>query len=106
MANTVITGNIFTDGGVSRKVTGLTDGVIFQVPVREDVTVKAIMKSAGTAHLKADNDKAIPTAFTEFAPILADQTDSFIRTSVNGGMRWIGVDIDSGTWDVVISKKI
>lgn len=105
MADTVYQGDVFKEGGVSRKVTGLTDGVIFQVPADADITVKAVNKAAGTAHLKANNDNAIPTDFTDFAAIVSDQTATFMKTTVNGGLRWIGLDIDSGTWDVVISKK-
>ncbi len=81
------------------------DETIFRLLPKRNYSFSAVNTSAGTATLKTSVDQSVPTDFSEFIT----QTDaSGLTTSfafnVTGGQNWIGLDIDSGTWDIKLQE--
>jgi len=93
---------VITEENKDRRVTGLTAGneYIWQVPENAEVNLHAINQAAGTSTIKFSSQDAEPTDFTDFVPSeIGSHTETFAEIS-RKGIKWIGLDIDSGTWDL------
>ena len=84
------------------KASGITAGNEFIYPVPEGATVSfaGTNTAAGTATLKYSFDPSTPTDFTGFFSAEAGaQSASFTdSTGTAKGLRWVGLDVTSGTW--------
>jgi len=90
-------------------VTGVTTGneIIWEVDPNETVAIQGINTSAGTARVKTHLGSATPTDFTGFASsAVGDHTATFTEIALGKGVRWIGLEVDSGTWSIeLVSSK-
>ena len=88
--------------------TGLTSGneYIWEVGQNTVVSIQGNPTVAGTARVKYSLSSSTPTDFTGFVTSNAGDhsTDFGEKSDVGSGIRWIGVEIDSGTWTVLIKQ--
>lgn len=83
------------------KKEGLTSGneAVFALdPNKKHMIMGVLTSGPGSATVMVDIDDEVPGDFTNFVNALDEnETASFVK-EVNSGIRWIGIEIDSGTW--------
>lgn len=90
---------------IERTQTGSTDTneVIFETYVNKKYSIQAYPTSAGTASLKTHVETAEPADFTNMSEDTSgSQSDSFQR--IVEGATFVGLDVASGTWNVIIRQ--
>ena len=89
--------------------TGVTAGNEFIYNIRPSLNIsqQAISTVAGAADIYVSNAIAEPTDFSEMAKVNnSTLTESFNFSTLNAGMKWIGVKVANGTWDVTTALSV
>ena len=89
---------------VNKHVDGITTGNehIWKVSNGNVVTISGVLQAAGSATVKYSLQESEPTDFTDFATSeVGSHTTTFAEVA-SIGVKWIGIDVSSGTWDVDI----
>lgn len=90
------------------EVAGQTNGneTIFILDPEKKTFVEFIVTSAGEGTAKFSTQSDTPTDFTEFSEDSGGARTASFASSLEAGLRWIGLDIASGTWTVRVSQVL
>lgn len=85
---------------------GQTDGneVIFRLDPGMRSMVEAFPTSGGSGTLKSSLNETAPTSFTNFSTDIS-AVSAPTTWIIPSGVRWIGLDIASGTWTVNVRQS-
>ena len=95
------------NGNNQKKNTGITTGneFIYKVDPLKDVKVTGLATSTGDATLYYSTDNSITPS--DFSTLVISsngaQTDD-LGESLGKGIRWVGVEVTSGTWTVNVEE--
>lgn len=87
-----------------RPVTGLTDDVVFKLNSGKAYKLQGIVTSAGSAQAIETMESDTPTDIARFSKNASGASTANFTVDVTAGNAWAGVEITSGTWDVIIRE--
>lgn len=102
----VTTDNYFKDFTASvDRSNGITDGAIYNVNPEDTYNVAATVTSAGTAVMKQNiaSEMAEDFASTDWSEVYNGTGSASFARRLHG-VTQIGLDVSSGTWDLIIRK--
>tara|TARA_R100000951_G_scaffold1557_7_gene3295 strand:- start:3009 stop:3323 length:315 start_codon:yes stop_codon:yes gene_type:complete len=84
--------------------TGLTDDFIFRADPRQAYKLSGVVTSAGSAAAISSDSKETPTDISGFAVDPSGLSAVNFSTVISAGSEWVGAQIDSGTWTIIITE--
>lgn len=84
--------------------TGLTDDFVFRCKPNRKYKVEAIVTSAGSAKAIGSTKQDTPADISDFSADPVGLQSVNFQSTLQSGNEWVGVEIDSGTWEVIITE--
>ena len=91
---------------VNKHVDGITTGNehIWAVGSGNVVTISGVLQAAGSVTVKYSLQENEPTDFTDFTTSEVGSHSATFAEVASIGVKWIGIDVASGTWDIDITQ--
>lgn len=106
MAVTVISD--VTNTNNQKRNEGVTNGneFIYKVNPTKRIQVTGLATSTGDATVYFSNDPSIntPTGFGSLVASFVGTVTDNVGEDLGDGIEWVGVDVDSGTWNINIKE--